>query len=59
MPATQTFVSVEEYLSTMYHPDCDYVDGHIEERIGQQNLERRPEIPEDHRLRRIRIDGFE
>jgi len=25
-------VSLEEYLRTMYHPDCDYVDGRIEER---------------------------
>jgi len=27
-----TFVPVEEYLSTMYHPDMDYVEGHLEER---------------------------
>jgi Uma2 family endonuclease len=26
------FVSVREYLSTSYRPDCDYVDGRIEER---------------------------
>jgi Uma2 family endonuclease len=25
-------VSVEEYLSSSYEPDCDYVDGAIEER---------------------------
>jgi Uma2 family endonuclease len=25
-------VSLEEYLSTIYDPDCDYVDGHLEER---------------------------
>ncbi len=25
-------VTVEQYLSTMYHPDCDYIDGHLEER---------------------------
>lgn len=25
-------ISVEEYLRTSYRPDCDYVDGHIEER---------------------------
>src|SRR5579875_879313 len=25
-------ISVEEYLSTSYRPDCDYVDGEIEER---------------------------
>jgi Uma2 family endonuclease len=26
------FVSVEEYLQTSYRPDCDYVDGRVEER---------------------------
>ena len=26
------FVSVREYLSTSHRPDCDYVDGRIEER---------------------------
>jgi len=26
------FVSVREYLTTSYRPDCDYVDGRIEER---------------------------
>jgi len=25
-------VTVEEYLHTAYEPDCDYVDGQIEER---------------------------
>ncbi len=29
---TQPTVSVEEYLKTTYHPDCDYVDGVLEER---------------------------
>lgn len=27
-----TLISVEEYLRTSYRPDCDYIDGHIEER---------------------------
>lgn len=31
MPAT-TLISVEEYLSTSYDPDCDYVDGELIER---------------------------
>src|SRR5258706_3968035 len=31
MPAG-TLISVEEYLATVYRPDCDYIDGHIEER---------------------------
>jgi Uma2 family endonuclease len=35
---TQTFISVEEYLSTMYRPDCDYVDGQVLER----NMGERP-----------------
>jgi Uma2 family endonuclease len=29
---TEALISVEEYLRTSYRPDCDYVDGHIEER---------------------------
>ena len=29
---TEALISVEEYLATSYRPDCDYVDGHIEER---------------------------
>ena len=37
MAATpDVLVSVEEYLRTMYEPDCDYVDGAIEERnVGE------------------------
>jgi Uma2 family endonuclease len=31
-PAFEKPVSVEEYLSTVYEHDCDYVDGTIEER---------------------------
>jgi Uma2 family endonuclease len=30
--SAQGFVPVEEYLRTTYEPDCDYVDGRIEER---------------------------
>lgn len=30
--AQTEFVSVREYLATSYRPDCDYVDGRIEER---------------------------
>lgn len=29
---TTAAVPVEEYLSTTYHPDCDYVYGHLEDR---------------------------
>ena len=28
----EPFVTVEEYLHTSYRPDCDYVDGRVEER---------------------------
>lgn len=35
--ATATFVSIDQYLHTTYRPDCDYVDGVIEERnLGTQ-----------------------
>src|SRR5580658_3376549 len=27
-----TAVTIEEYLSTSYRPDCDYVDGEVKER---------------------------
>ena len=32
MSATKALVSVEEYLHTVYQPDCDYVDGEVLER---------------------------
>jgi len=36
--ATATLVSVEQYLSTPYSPDCDYVDGVVLERnVGELN----------------------
>jgi Uma2 family endonuclease len=28
----EPYVTVEEYLKTSYRPDCDYVDGRVEER---------------------------
>ena len=32
-PATTTAqMAIETYLKTSYHPDCDFVDGEIEER---------------------------
>jgi len=35
---TKTLISVEEYLSTSYRPDCDYVDGQIEDRnLGERD----------------------
>jgi Uma2 family endonuclease len=30
--ATRTLIPVEEYLRTVYRPDCDYVDGEVVER---------------------------
>jgi Uma2 family endonuclease len=34
----KTLVSVEEYLTTPYDPDCDYVDGEILERfVGERD----------------------
>jgi len=32
MAIAARLISVEEYLSHTYEPDCDYVDGHLEER---------------------------
>src|SRR5580704_12261637 len=35
-----TLISVEEYLASSYKPDCDYVDGHIEERnLGERTAQ--------------------
>ena len=35
--AHATLVSVEEYLASTFHPDCDYVDGHVLERnVGRK-----------------------
>lgn len=34
----ETLVSVDEYLTTSYHPDVDYVDGRIEDRkVGERD----------------------
>jgi Uma2 family endonuclease len=36
LPIEEPYVTVEEYLHTSYRPDCDYVDGRIEERnVGE------------------------
>lgn len=35
--SSRTLISVEEYLASTFRPDCDYVDGHIEERnLGEK-----------------------
>ena len=39
--SSRTLISVEEYLASSFRPDCDYVDGHIEERnLGELNHSR-------------------
>ena len=41
MATTTTLVSLEDYLRTSYHPDCDFVDDHIEERnLGESEHSR-------------------
>lgn len=36
--ATGTLVSLKEYLSTSYRPDCDYIDGEVLERnLGEHD----------------------
>lgn len=35
--ATRALVSIDEYLATTYEPDCDYVDGVIEQRNLGEN----------------------
>ena len=38
LPIDETLVTVEEYLHTCYRPDCDYLDGRIEERnVGEHD----------------------
>ena len=37
MPVTE-LITVEEYLSTDYSPDCDFVDGVLEDRhVGERD----------------------
>jgi len=36
--ASTTLISVSEYLKSSYRPDCDYVDGRVEERnVGEHD----------------------
>jgi Uma2 family endonuclease len=38
MMNTRTLIPVEEYLATVYRPDCDYVDGEVQERnLGERD----------------------
>lgn len=37
-PIEEPYVSVEEYLHSSYRPDCEYVDGRVEERsVGEHD----------------------
>jgi Uma2 family endonuclease len=37
MATAPTLISIEDYLTTSYHPDCDFVDGEIQERnLGER-----------------------
>ncbi len=47
--AAGTQISVEEYLHTVYRPDCDYVDGVVEERNWGEL---------DHGLTQLRLGHF-
>ena len=39
--ASGSLVSVREYLSTSYRPDCDYIDGVVLERnVGEKDHSR-------------------
>ncbi len=39
--STTTLVPLEEYLHTAYEPDCDYIEGHVEERhVGKRKHSR-------------------
>ena len=42
--ATATLISLDQYLSTTYRPDCDYIDGELQERtlgkFDHSNLQR-------------------
>ena len=36
--SARTLISIEDYLSSSYEPDCDFVDGHLEERNGGEGI---------------------
>ncbi len=39
--ASSALLSLEEYLHTSYHPDCDFVDGRLEDRnVGERDHNR-------------------
>lgn len=49
MATAAPIISLEEYLSEVYEPDCDYVEGHLEERnLGEW----------DHSRLQLRLGAF-
>jgi len=41
MATTPALLSIDEYLKTVYRPDCDFVDGELEERnVGERDHNR-------------------
>jgi hypothetical protein len=41
MATTSALLTIEEYLKTEYRPDCDFVDGELEERnVGERDHNR-------------------
>jgi len=57
-----TLVSVDEYLTTSYRPDCDFVDGELIERIlgtkDHGKLQRRGLIWFENRRRELALTAF-
>jgi Uma2 family endonuclease len=60
--ATHLPISVSEYLHTSYQPDCDYVDGVIEERnlgeLDHSEVQRAFLLYIDHRRKEWRIHTY-
>src|SRR5271165_4137159 len=60
--SSATLVSVEEYLATTYHPDCDFVDGEVRERnLGTKdhsNLQGEVRAWFRQRRRELRLKAF-
>jgi len=54
MASAPTLISVEEYLHTVYRPDCDYVDGEVLER----NMGEKPHSRLQKFISRF-LEGFE
>jgi Uma2 family endonuclease len=58
--ATGTAVPLAQYLSTIYEPDCDYVDGEIEERnVGERTHARLQARIAAYLLNHYEVQGIE